>query len=218
MPDEGRGPDLRQAGEVTRPRRLAQSPATPLERVRQLQTSLQPKAKAEPAFRFYSLWDKVCRADVLEEANHACRRNDGAAGCDGTTFGQIADHGAPCFLWPPVFRLAPLYCTLSSVWDCFTHRFLRSRGDNAGAGGHSRRSQPWNCCSCASERQSSVYLWAPSMINASTFAPRLAYSSASTVHTSRSLPGPTASAFSRLPRARQVVSERQVPGASALGS
>src|SRR6476620_11617784 len=93
MPAEGRGPDLRQAGEVTRPRRLAQSPATPLERVRQLQTSLQAKAKAEPAFRFYSLWDKVCRADVLEEAYHACRRNDGAAGCDGTTFGQIADHG-----------------------------------------------------------------------------------------------------------------------------
>jgi hypothetical protein len=56
---------------VTRPRRLAQSPATPLERVRQLQTSLQAKAKAEPAFRFYSLWDKVCRADVLEEASHA---------------------------------------------------------------------------------------------------------------------------------------------------
>jgi RNA-directed DNA polymerase len=78
---------------VTRPRRLAQSPATPLERVRQLQTSLQAKAKAEPAFRFYSLWDKVCRADVLEEAYHACRRNDGAAGCDGTTFGQIADYG-----------------------------------------------------------------------------------------------------------------------------
>ena len=74
MPAEGRGPDLRQAGEVTRPRRLAQSPATPLERVRQLQTSLQAKAKAEPAFRFYSLWDKVCRADVLEEAHH--RRQD----------------------------------------------------------------------------------------------------------------------------------------------
>ena len=60
---------------------------------RKLQTSLQAKAKAEPAFRFYSLWDKVCRADVLEEAYRACRRNDGAPGCDGMTFDQIAAHG-----------------------------------------------------------------------------------------------------------------------------
>jgi RNA-directed DNA polymerase len=40
-----------------------------------------------------SLWDKVCRADVLEEAYRACRRNDGAPGCDGMTFDQIAAHG-----------------------------------------------------------------------------------------------------------------------------
>ena len=85
MPAEGRGPDLRQARKVTRPRRLADGPATPLETVRKLQTSLQAKAKAEPDFRFYSLWDKVCRADVLEETYRACRRNDGAPGCDGMT-------------------------------------------------------------------------------------------------------------------------------------
>ena len=84
MPTEGRGPDLRQAVKVTRPRRLAHGPATPHERVQKLQISLQAKAKAEPAFRFYSLWDKVCRADVLEEAYRACHRNGGAAGVDGT--------------------------------------------------------------------------------------------------------------------------------------
>src|ERR1700685_2702563 len=93
MPAEGRGPDLRQAGQVMRPRRLADGPATPLERVQKLQTSLQAKAKVEPAFRFYSLWDKVCRTDVLEEAYRACRRNDGAPGCDGMTFDQITAHG-----------------------------------------------------------------------------------------------------------------------------
>src|SRR3954453_4130870 len=93
MPAEGRGPDLRQAGKVTRPRRLADGPATPLERVQKLQTSLQAKAKAEPAFRFYSLWDKVCRADVLEEALRACRRNGGAPGCDGVTFDVITALG-----------------------------------------------------------------------------------------------------------------------------
>src|SRR5229473_6283413 len=88
MPAEGRGPDLRQASKVTRPRRLADGPSTPLERVRKLQTSLEAKAKAEPAFRFYALWDKVCRADVLEEAYRRCRRNGGAPGCDGMTFDQ----------------------------------------------------------------------------------------------------------------------------------
>src|SRR3954463_14873872 len=93
MPAEGRGPDLRQASKVTRPRRLAHGPATPLERVQKLQTSLQAKAKAEPAFRFYSLWDKVCRADVLDEAYRACRRNGGAPGCDGMTFDRITAHG-----------------------------------------------------------------------------------------------------------------------------
>jgi RNA-directed DNA polymerase len=93
MPTEGRGPNLRQAIKVTRPRRLAQGPATPHERVQKLQISLQAKAKAEPAFRFYSLWDKVCRADVLEEAYRACHRNGGAAGIDGMTFDQITTYG-----------------------------------------------------------------------------------------------------------------------------
>jgi RNA-directed DNA polymerase len=72
---------------------LADGPATPLERVRKLQIALQAKAKAEPAFRFYFLWDKVCRADVLDEAYRACRRNGGTPGCDGMTFDQIAAHG-----------------------------------------------------------------------------------------------------------------------------
>ncbi len=93
MPAEERDPDLRQASKATRPRRLAQGLTTPLEKVRKLQTSLQVKAKAEPAFRFYSLWDKVHRIDVIEEAYQACRRNGGAAGADGVTFDQIVAYG-----------------------------------------------------------------------------------------------------------------------------
>src|SRR3954451_6292026 len=93
MPAEERGPDLRQASKVTRPRGLAQGPATPRERVRKLQISLHAKAKAEPAFRFYTLWDKVCRADVLEEAYRACHRNGGSAGVDRMTFDQITAYG-----------------------------------------------------------------------------------------------------------------------------
>ena len=66
---------------------------TPSETVEKLQTSLQMKAKAEPAFRFYALWDKVCRRDVLQEAYRRCRANAGAAGVDRKTFEQIEAQG-----------------------------------------------------------------------------------------------------------------------------
>ena len=89
----GKGPDLRQVRNVARSRGLAQSLTTPLDRVRRLQTSLQAKAKAEPTFRFYTLWDKVCREDVLSEAYGACCRNGGVAGVDGETFAAIETAG-----------------------------------------------------------------------------------------------------------------------------
>ncbi len=58
-----------------------------------LQTSLQAKAKAEPDYRFYSLWDKVCRIDVLQVAYRRCRANRGAPGYDGIRFEQIENQG-----------------------------------------------------------------------------------------------------------------------------
>jgi RNA-directed DNA polymerase len=72
---------------------LTMSLRTPLETVEKLQNSLQTKAKAEPAFRFYALWDKVCRKDVLLEAYHRCRANAGAPGVDRKTFEQIETEG-----------------------------------------------------------------------------------------------------------------------------
>src|SRR4051812_49542328 len=68
------------------------------DRVVRLQTSLQAKAKAEPAYRFYTLWDKVCRADVLAEAYRRCRANRGTAGVDGETFAAIEADGVEAWL------------------------------------------------------------------------------------------------------------------------
>ncbi len=57
--------------------------------IRNLQKKLYLKAKAEPDFRFYLLYDKVWRADILEHAYEVARANAGAAGVDGMTFDAI---------------------------------------------------------------------------------------------------------------------------------
>ena len=66
--------------------------------VQTLQTALQAKAKAEPVFRFYSLWDKIYRQDVLREAYRRCRAKHGAPGVDGVSFAQIEERGLESWL------------------------------------------------------------------------------------------------------------------------
>lgn len=83
---------------MARPQGLAPGLPTLQERVRTLQTSLQAKAKAEPAFRFYTLWDKICREDVLLEAYRRCRANRGAPGADSETFAAIEARGVEAWL------------------------------------------------------------------------------------------------------------------------
>ena len=62
--------------------------------VEKLQNSLQAKAKLEPSYRFYSLWDKICREDVLRDAYRRSRANAGAPGVDGIGFDAIETLGA----------------------------------------------------------------------------------------------------------------------------
>ena len=54
---------------------------------------LYARAKAEPTLRFYSLYDKVHRTDVVVEAFRLAKLNRGAAGVDGQTFEQIEKYG-----------------------------------------------------------------------------------------------------------------------------
>ena len=62
-------------------------------KVGKLQGVLRAKAKALPEYRFYALYDKVYREDVLCWAYERCRRNGGAAGVDGQTFEDIEAYG-----------------------------------------------------------------------------------------------------------------------------
>jgi RNA-directed DNA polymerase len=68
------------------------------EKIRSLQRKLYCKAKAEPAFRFYILYDKICREDVLGHAYALARANAGAPGVDGVTFAQIEASGVEAWL------------------------------------------------------------------------------------------------------------------------
>ena len=70
----------------------------PPETVRTLQRALYRKAKAEPTFRFYLLYDKVHRADLLDHAWALVRANGGAAGIDGVTIAAVEAGGVAPFL------------------------------------------------------------------------------------------------------------------------
>lgn len=61
--------------------------------VRKLQAALHAKAKGSPTFRFYSLYDKLSRSDVLAHAYAASKANGGSPGVDGQTFEDIEAYG-----------------------------------------------------------------------------------------------------------------------------
>ncbi len=71
---------------------------TPPMKVGTLQTALHTKAKNAPDYRFYALYDKIYRRDVLGFAYARCRANGGAPGVDGQSFAEIEACGADRWL------------------------------------------------------------------------------------------------------------------------
>ena len=66
--------------------------------VQKLQTALHAKAKAEADYRFYALYDKISREDILAHAYALCRSNKGAPGVDGQDFADIEAYGVQRWL------------------------------------------------------------------------------------------------------------------------
>ncbi len=73
--------------------------------VQKLQTALHAKAKAEPGYRFYALYDKISRADILAHAYALCRSNQGAPGVDGQDFAAVEAYGLTGWLGELAFAL-----------------------------------------------------------------------------------------------------------------
>jgi retron-type reverse transcriptase len=63
-----------------------------------LRTALHAKAKGASSFRFYALYDKVYRKDILAFAYQCCQANGGVAGVDGQTFADIEQYGVERWL------------------------------------------------------------------------------------------------------------------------
>ena len=61
--------------------------------VQKLQTALHAKAKSEAGYRFYALYDKIYRSDILFHAWNQCRSNKGAPGVDGQDFEEVEKYG-----------------------------------------------------------------------------------------------------------------------------
>ena len=110
----------------------------PPAKVRKLREALHAKAKSAPTYRFYALYDKVYRRDVLAFAYRCCLGNQGAAGVDGQTFGDIEAYGVE--RW--VDELAEAADRSVDTHVCFRLRQWLGRRERVQGSSRSRYSEP----------------------------------------------------------------------------
>jgi len=96
-PAEGRNLSSRQTQYVVRDLEIGQPNNS--EKCQKLQMALHAKAKAEAGYRFYALYDKISREDILAHAYAQCRSNKGAPGVDGQDFAGRRDVWRRAVAW-----------------------------------------------------------------------------------------------------------------------
>ncbi len=91
-------------------------------RVQKLQMALHAKAKAEAGYRFYALYDKISREDILAHAYAQCRSNKGAPGVDGQDFADIEAYGVERWLGELTLALRKRLTNQTPSEECTSQR------------------------------------------------------------------------------------------------
>ena len=91
MPVEGRGLSSRRTQQVAKDLEIGQPNNS--EECSETADGVARKAKAEAGYRFYALYDKISRDDILAHAWAQCRSNQGAPGTDGQDFADVEAYG-----------------------------------------------------------------------------------------------------------------------------
>src|SRR6201997_1786379 len=126
MPGEGRDLSSRRAQYVVRTWGLGNL-STP-KSVQKLQTALHAKAKAEAGYRFYALYDKISREDILAHAYAQCRSNKGAPGVDGQDFADIEAYGLQRWLGELALALRQETYRPDPIKECTYRRPMANSG------------------------------------------------------------------------------------------
>ena len=96
--------------------------------VQKLQMALHAKAKAEAGYRFYALYDKIGREDILAHAYAQCRSNKGAPGVDGQEFADIEAYGVQRWLGELALALRQRLTDRILLEECSYQRPMANSG------------------------------------------------------------------------------------------